>query len=97
MSKKNHVLIPRGFSPVGDVPREALTKFHHMTGAECRLLAEDGRIEEIGPKLWRLTPSCDTALASVTGNGLLSVQISSSLRVILRYEMAGRAGSRKVK
>jgi hypothetical protein len=91
MSAKKHILIPRAFASGADVPRAALSGFHRMTGEECRALERDGRIEKIGPKLWRLTEEvCATAASRETGNGLLSFAIDRLLQSVLRFEMAGR-------
>jgi hypothetical protein len=62
-----------------------------MSGEECRALERDGRIEKLGPKLWRLTKeACATAASRETGHGLLSLMIERDVRDVLRFEMAAR-------
>jgi hypothetical protein len=91
VSAKKHVLIPRAFASAADVPRAALSRFHRMTGEECKALERAGRIEKIGSKLWRLTEeACATAASWETGNGLLSLAIERDVRDVLRFEMAAR-------
>jgi hypothetical protein len=91
LARKPHILVPRNFE-AGDVRPDALANFHHMTGSECRILALEGRIEKIGPRIWRLAAeACATAPASETGKGLLSREIEPWLRSIMHAEMRARS------
>lgn len=95
MSAKRHVLVPRCFVFAGEVSRDSLVGFRHMTGSEASALELAGRIESVGPKLWRLTTETfATARSSETGDGLLSCEIDRSLQEVLRLEMAARRSSR---
>jgi hypothetical protein len=92
VSAKKHTLVPRNFVVENIMAREALGKFHRMTGEECRALQLAGTIEKIGPKIWRLREEfCSTASCTSTGAGLLSTEIGSRLRDVIRSAMASRA------
>lgn len=97
MSKKKHILVPRGFS-VADADRQLTDRsnrslFRHMTGTEAAALAEAGKIFRLGEsgKIWQLRDDEFSADDSrPTGAGRVSREIPPALQSFVSSEMRRR-------